>query len=111
MKNTIVNIDGVPTVQVNDPSELGQFVLIDVRRPDEYTGELGHINGAKLVTLGPDLDAYLSSGNKNDQILFICRSGMRSANATLNALNLGYKNVFNMEGGMLLWKQKNFPTV
>ncbi len=111
MKNTIVNIDGVPTVQVNDPSELGQFVLIDVRRPDEYTGELGHINGAKLVTLGPDLDTYLAHGNKEDKILFICRSGMRSANATMNALSLGYKSVFNMEGGMLLWKQKNFPSV
>lgn len=111
MKNTIVNIDGVPTVQVNDPSELGQFTLIDVRRADEFNGELGHIDGAKLVTLGPDLDAYLSKANKNDQILFICRSGMRSANATLNALGLGYKSVFNMEGGMLLWKQKNFPTI
>lgn len=111
MKNTIVNINGVPTVQVSDPTELDQFVVIDVRRPDEYTGELGHIKGAKLITLGPDLDTYLSNGNKNDKILFICRSGMRSANATLSALNFGYQNVFNMEGGMLLWNQKNFPTV
>lgn len=111
MKNTILNVDGVPTLQVHDPSELSQFILIDVRRADEYTGELGHIDGARLVTLGPDLEAYLKSGNKDDKILFICRSGMRSANATLNALSLGYKSVFNMEGGMLLWNQKNFPTV
>ena len=111
MKNTIINVDGVPTVQVNDPDELNQFVLIDVRRPDEYSGELGHINGAKLVTLGPELEAYLAAGNKDEKILFICRSGMRSANATLSAIQLGYKNVFNMEGGMLLWNQKNFPKV
>ena len=111
MKNTIINIDGVPTVQVNEPQELSQFILIDVRRPDEFSGELGHINGAKLVTLGPELEAFLVAGNKDDKILFICRSGMRSANATLAAIELGYKNVFNMEGGMLLWNQKNFPTI
>lgn len=109
MSNIELMIDGIPTVQVNNPHDLGEFELIDVRRPDEFNGDLGHIQGAKLNTLGPELEAYLQSADQQKKILFICRSGMRSINATQFALSLGFKNVFNMEGGMMLWNQKGFP--
>lgn len=111
MKNTIINKDGIPTLQVNDPNELQGYKLIDVRRPDEFSGELKHISGAELATLGPDLESFLQKEDKNQKILFICRSGMRSANATSIAMNMGFKDVYNMEGGMLLWNEKRFPTV
>ena len=72
MVNNKYNADGVPTLQINDPSTLNEYALIDVRRPEEFIGELGHIQGAKLVTLGPELDSYLEKENKNTKILFIC---------------------------------------
>lgn len=120
----------VPTIT---PSEVlnhkNNLRLIDVRRAEEYTGELGHIEGAKLKTLGADLDAYLaellssvptsSVQNSSVQtqnlpkpaIVFICRSGARSANATMQALALGFSEVYNMEGGMIRWNEENKPTV
>lgn len=109
MSNQKINVGGVPTLVVNDPQALAEYTLIDVRRPEEYVGELGHISGAKLVTLGPELEAYLNETNKNETILFICRSGARSANSTLAAMDFGFKNVFNMDGGMILWNEKKFP--
>lgn len=109
--NKVINVDGIPTMQVTHPSDLGGLKLIDVRRADEFTGELKHIVGAQLFTLGPDLDSYLEKESKDQKILFICRSGMRSANATMKALSLGFKEVYNMEGGMLAWNEKKFPTV
>ncbi len=90
-------------------SHKSQFKLIDVRRDDEFTGELGHIEGAELKTLGPDLMDYLSSEDKELQIAFICRSGGRSGNATALAIDLGFSKVYNMIGGMLEWNRLNLP--
>lgn len=109
MANNKISVDGVPTLQVNDPNSLTGLKLIDVRRPEEFTGELGHIKGAELITLGPDLENYLTTANKDEPILFICRSGARSANSTMYALSIGIKEAYNMEGGMILWNEKKFP--
>ena len=79
--------------------------LIDVRRPDEYTGELGHIEGAELVTLETAFMEAIEKWNKNETIVFICRSGVRSAKATLIAQSKGFQEVFNMQGGMILWNE------
>jgi hydroxyacylglutathione hydrolase len=95
------------------PEELKDYVgkvrLIDVRRPEEFTGELGHIETAELVTLGPDLQNFLDNGNKDETIVFVCRSGARSGQATLYSQHIGYKSVHNMKGGMLRWNDLKFP--
>jgi rhodanese-related sulfurtransferase len=97
--------DGVPTLKIQSEHELQGLRLIDVRRADEFDGELGHLNGATLKTLGADLENFLKSDNleKDVPTLFICRSGVRSVTATKLAMELGFKQVFNMEGGMLFW--------
>lgn len=89
--------------------QMNQVEMIDVRRDDEFTGELGHIEGARLVTLGEDLESFLNSASKDKPYVFICRSGGRSSQATLSAKQKGFKNVFNMEGGMLKWNALDLP--
>lgn len=83
--------------------------LIDVRRPDEYVGEFGHITGAELVTLGPDLQNVIDQGDPQEAIVLICRSGGRSGQATEYAKSKGYGQVFNMRGGMIRWTELKFP--
>lgn len=82
--------------------------LIDVRRPDEYTGELGHIEGTQLIVLDT-LPEHLESLPKDEPIVFVCRSGARSAQATAFALQNGFDQVFNMQGGMLKWNELGLP--
>ncbi len=101
--------DGIPTVTPKDVLNLNDVTLIDVRMPDEYIGELGHIEHALLTTLGPELEAFLKTANKELTIIFVCRSGARSGKATANALALGFKHVYNMEGGMLAWNSLALP--
>ncbi|MEK6554880.1 MAG: rhodanese-like domain-containing protein [Bdellovibrionota bacterium] len=84
--------------------------LIDVRRPDEWTGELGHIAEAELMTLDT-LPQKINDLNKDETIIFICRSGARSAQATAFAKQQGFKEVYNMAGGMLAWNQANLEVV
>lgn len=88
---------------------LKKVKLIDVRRPDEFTGELGHIPGSKLVTLGPDLVQFLQGQNRDEEMVFICRSGVRSREACLFSQQLGFKSSMNLQGGMISWNDYKFP--
>ncbi len=83
--------------------------IIDVRRLDEFKGELGHIPGAQLLTV-ETLPERTHELPKDKTIVFVCRSGGRSARATAFALEEGFKNVFNMQGGMVLWNQLGLET-
>ena len=84
--------------------------LIDVRRPDEFVGELGHIAGAQLVTLGPELEKWMAKADRTEEIVFICRSGGRSGQATLMAKEKGFQFAVNMQGGMIRWNELRFET-
>ncbi len=75
--------------------------IIDVRRPDEFTGELGHIPVAELMCLQDNFEQQISKLDKKDPHLFVCRSGGRSARAARVALGHGFSQIYNMEGGML----------
>ena len=81
-----------------------KLVIIDVREPDEFTGELGHIDGARLVPLA-SLSTAIDSLPPDQTIVFVCRSGGRSARATAFALESGLTEVYNLKGGMLRWNQ------
>lgn len=102
-----------PEVLDLDPKEVLEkskdLVIVDVRQPDEYTGELKHIANSQLIVLDT-LPEYLESLPKNKDIVFVCRSGGRSARATAFALQNGYSKVYNMRGGMLLWNDLSLPT-
>lgn len=118
MSKMILNpatIDGLPQVTCQDVhTNLGALLkapaqLIDVRGPDEFNGELGHIEGAQLVTLGAELSKFLDSGDRNKEYVFICKAGGRSARATAEALSKGYKHAINMMGGMMKWNDHKLP--
>ncbi len=106
----------IPVISVEDVNQLlldpkykSSMKLIDVRRADEFVGELGHIKGSVLSILGPELISFLECENKNQHLIFICRSGARSAQATQYSLQIGFTSVINMSGGMLRWNELKFP--
>lgn len=94
------------------PEELSRHTdgvaMIDVREPAEYTGELGHIRGTQLIVL-QTLPDHLDALPKDKPIVFVCRSGGRSARATAFAKSNGFEQVYNMKGGMLLWNSLGLP--
>ena len=62
---------------------VGDVQILDVREPDEFTGPLGHINGAVLIPLG-DLGDRAGELAKDKPIVAVCRAGSRSAQATVD---------------------------
>ncbi len=103
----------MPQVRDISPEELlekrGQVRIIDVRRNDEFIGELGHIPGATLLVLDT-LPSHIAEVPKDETVVFVCRSGGRSARATAFALDSGYQHVYNMKGGMIRWNELGFET-
>lgn len=85
-----------------------QLTLIDVRETSEYNAELGHAAGTRLVVLS-SLPTQINTIPQDKTIVFICRSGGRSAQATHFAKANGFRHVYNMRGGMLLWNQLLLP--
>lgn len=81
-----------------------ELEIIDVRTSDEFYGELGHIPGARLIHLEA-LPLHLNEIPKERAVVFVCRSGNRSAQAASFAYQRGYVNVFNLKGGMLKWNE------
>ena len=81
--------------------------IVDVREPDEFNGPLGHVPGARLIPLGA-LTARSSELVKTQPTVVVCRSGARSAQATLMLGKAGFERVANLSGGMLRWRAQRF---
>lgn len=74
--------------------------IIDVRQPEEYAA--GHIPGVPLVPMETVPDE-MKNWNKDDEYIFICRSGRRSQMVAHFLKENGFQKVKNFAGGMLGW--------
>ena len=86
----------------------GSAQVLDVREAPEFTGALGHIAGAKLIPLGT-LTQRFSEIKKDKPVVVVCRSGARSAQATVMLRGAGFARVANLAGGMLRWRAQHLP--
>lgn len=84
-------------------------VILDVRTPAEYWGELGHVKGSVLIPV-QELERRWSELEplRDKTILAICRSGNRSGRAAKLLNEKGFK-ALNVEGGMLKWNEEKLP--
>jgi sulfur dioxygenase len=85
-------------------------IVLDVREPEEFTAELGHIQGALLVPLDalahrlPKLLGYAER-----EVVVVCRAGARSGSGAVILRQAGFQQVLNLEGGMLAWASAGLP--
>jgi rhodanese-related sulfurtransferase len=82
-----------------------QLHLFDVREPFENA----EFNiGGTLIPLGKiqSLQVDELEDLRNDEVIFYCRSGKRSADAAYIMDSVGFTNTKNLVGGMLNWKEK-----
>lgn len=95
----------VPTVTPRQAAERGaDVVLIDVREQHEW--DAGHADSALHHPL-----SELDPSRVPDQTLFVvCRSGGRSAAATMALLEAGH-DAHNVAGGMSAWEAAGHPVI
>ena len=84
--------------------------VLDVREPDEYSDDLGHIRGSRLIPLKalPARAAELE-GLKNKEVVVVCRAGVRSTTAAAILTAFGFEHVSNLKGGMVEWNEAALP--
>ena len=79
------------------------FVLLDVRQPEEYEAE--HLPGAKLIPLA-ELGARLPELDPEKPAIVYCAIGGRSRVASQVLAGKGFKEVFNLSGGIKAWNSE-----
>ena len=99
---------GATNVDIHDVARRSPKRVIDVREPAEFTGELGHIEGAELVPLAT-LPQAARSWPHDAELVIVCRSGARSSRAAQALVELGFERVLNMSGGMTAWNEAGLP--
>lgn len=84
------------------------LTLINVHIP--YEGEL---EGTDRFIPYNEIEQHLDQlpADKNARIVLYCRSGRMSAEAAQVLARLGYTDVWNLEGGMVEWKQAGYAVL
>jgi len=90
----------------------GNVQIIDPRVPAEYNGY--HIPGSINVTSRTDkfID-FLKDGplDKNLPTIFVCNSGARAAESAYQAMDYGFRKVYDLAGGTVNWVGSGSPTI
>ena len=96
------SINQMNSDELLDFIEINNAILVDVRTQDEYNS--GYIESSLNID-------YLSNGfsenikklDKNIPIILYCRSGKRSSMSANKLSKLGFKEIYNLDGGILKW--------
>lgn len=80
--------------------------MVDVREARELAD--GRIAGSRHIPLG-NLRSHAEELLAQPDVIFVCRSGHRSAMATAALALAGHPNTYNLSGGMIAWKEHNLP--
>lgn len=129
MKNTLLTLVSIPllllsscsigqegTTKTNLPAvafaekiqEIPAAPIVDVRTPEEFQG--GHIQNAVNVNWnGSDFATRIATFDKSQPIFVYCLSGGRSASAVAKMKSDGFKEVYELTGGMMAWRSAKMP--
>lgn len=85
-------------------------VVVDVRTPQEFSFDIGRIEGAVNVSL----QDIMTSGFPEDllaaqHLVLVCRSGGRSGQAAAMLAPHAKGTVYNLVGGMMMWARLGLP--
>jgi rhodanese-related sulfurtransferase len=84
--------------------------VIDVRTQEEYSS--GHITGAILIDYyKKDFKSNLSKLDKNKPVFVYCASGGRSGSASEVLADMGFKQIYDLKGGMNAWARSGKPII
>jgi len=84
-------------------------LIVDVRNTSEVENVTFDVPNYINIPLN-ELEERINEIPKDKEIVMVCISGERSLKTTYFLMNSGYENVSNMDGGILKWASKGFPT-
>lgn len=99
----------IPVDEFEAGIEKENVQVLDVRTQEEYNS--GHIEGSFLAdwTQREQFNERIKSLDKNKPVYAYCLSGGRSRAAAAQLREAGFKEVYNLEGGIVAWKRAAKP--
>ena len=86
--------------------------VIDVR--ESWERDMEHIQPSLHIPLGDFFESTVADALPDElskEIVLYCKAGVRSFDACRVLLELGYKKIYNLEGGMLRWNSESMPHI
>jgi thioredoxin len=104
------NVINVDAATFNTQIQSGNGIILDVRTPQEYSR--GHIDNATLINISDrDFSNKVAMLQKEKPVYIYCLSGSRSRAAADYLIRNGFKQVYNLQSGILDWQRNNLPLV
>lgn len=98
----------VDATQFHDLIESKKGLILDVRTPEETaTGIL--VGAQKIDFFGNNFELQVDKLDKRIPVFLYCASGNRSGQAMLLMEQKGFKEVYNLAGGIGTWENKGYP--
>ena len=89
---------------------LPEKIILDVRTASEYSR--GHLSGAVLIDYYQrDFSSQLNKLDKTKPVFVYCASGVRSNAAARELIRQGFKEVYDLSGGLSAWVRSGKPIV
>jgi rhodanese-related sulfurtransferase len=82
--------------------------IIDVREPEEFVQ--GHIPHAQLIPMPQIMNCEVKLPH-DQPVILVCRTGRRTSQIIYTLQKEGYRNLANMDGGMVAWEAAGLPAV
>jgi len=77
--------------------------LVDVRTEEEYAE--GHLSKSQNINIrSADFDGKIGKLDKAKPVFVYCRSGGRSSSAAEKLAELGFTEIYNLDGGITKWE-------
>jgi rhodanese-related sulfurtransferase len=92
----------ITATELNQVMQKEDIVLIDVHTPEQQ-----HIKGTDLVIPYNEIEKYQNKlpKDKNTAIYLYCQGGPMGEAAAKSLYELGYRNLYNLEGGAKAWRK------
>jgi uncharacterized membrane protein YdjX (TVP38/TMEM64 family)/rhodanese-related sulfurtransferase len=88
------------------------LTILDVRGPDEFDGELGHIPGAVNIPVGDIANRLTEIKALGDRpVIMVCKTDKRSARAAEFLRDENFVDVRVLRGGMERWNRNGLPVM
>ena len=84
-------------------------LFVDVRERDEIAQLAFDVRDIVVMPLSEFEQRYAELPQDREMVM-VCKGGGRSLKATRHLLANGYREVVNMDGGMIQWAQRGYPT-
>ena len=105
---TVSGYKNISVKELADMLKNKDFTMVNVHIP-----YIGDIEGTDLSIPFNEITNNLDKlpEDKNSKIVLYCQSGSMSEIASEKLVDLGYTNIYNLNGGMIEWQKQGYPLI